>query len=126
MRFIRESLRTGRLARKAEQDRLQWLRFRDVQHAELPRPVGPPPLISDDMLLLEAARSGLGVAALPSFLAQPDVAVGRLLRVLPELVVPMGSICLLSPPAKRLPKTVRVFADHLIEHLRSQAGMRRA
>lgn len=113
--------RTGVPKTADEASLLQWLQFRDKRYAELPRPTIPPQLISDDILfLLDATRAGMGVAALPSFLAQRDVTVGRLVRILPGVVVPMGRLYLLCPPAKRLPRKVRVLADFLSEHLRKR------
>jgi DNA-binding transcriptional LysR family regulator len=104
-----------------EASSLQWLQFRDKRYVELPRPTLPPQLISDDILfLLDATRAGMGVAALPSFLARRDVAAGRLVRILPDVVVPMGRLYLLCPPAKRLPRKVRVLADFLSAHLRKR------
>lgn len=105
----------------AEAASMQWLQFRDAWYAELPRPDSPPQLISDDILFLrEAARTGQGLAALPTFLAQRDVAAGRLMRVLPDVSIPMGSLYLLCPPGKRLPRKVRALADFLSGYLNTQ------
>jgi DNA-binding transcriptional LysR family regulator len=65
----------------------------------------------------EAIASGVGIGPLPWFLASPDVAAGRITRVLPEYRVAGGTAYLVYPPAKPLaPKLVR-FCEHLLEHV---------
>ena len=66
--------------------------------------------------LLDAAVAGWGLAILPSYLAGPEVAAGRLQRVLPELEphTPFGPhlYACYTPSRRRAPK-VRVLLDML-------------
>lgn len=97
-----------------------WVVFRSV-------PVPPPPLaaprnrpriVADDMLFVrEAVRAGCGLGLLPSFLAQEDVAAGRLVRVLPRTAQTVGALYLVHPPSQHVPKKITAFRDFLLEFL---------
>ncbi|MGO4153798.1 LysR family transcriptional regulator [Cupriavidus sp. YAF13] len=71
--------------------------------------------------LREAALGGLGIALLPDFTAQADVAAGRLVKVLPNWR-PAGAfgdhLFAIRPYSPYLPRAVRVFVDHLRETLK--------
>lgn len=92
-----------------------WLAMRGVSLLDgAPEPV----LLTDDMtFLLQATRAGVGVAALPAFLAQPEVSAGRLLRVLPRWTAPGGALWLVHPKTAHPPRKVTAFRDFLVEHL---------
>ena len=73
---------------------------------------------SDDILFVWGAiRAGLGIGMLPTFLAQDDVAAGALVRVLPRLSVPSGTLYLVHPPANHVPRKVLAFRDYMVEYL---------
>jgi DNA-binding transcriptional LysR family regulator len=63
---------------------------------------------------LEAALAGLGVAALPAFLARPFVASGKLVALLQGRPVRAGVIQVLSPHRKAMPLRVRRFIDVVV------------
>jgi DNA-binding transcriptional LysR family regulator len=65
-------------------------------------------------------RAGGGVGALPSFLANPDVAAGRLVRVLPRWLVTTGTVYLVRPSRKHVPRAVASFSDLVLEMLRQR------
>lgn len=67
--------------------------------------------------LLSAAVSGLGLAMLPTILAEQAVANGELVPVLEAwTVVPMG-VHLVYSSRHHLPQRLRVLIEHLSEHL---------
>jgi DNA-binding transcriptional LysR family regulator len=70
---------------------------------------------TDFSFLRGTIRGGGGVGALPSFIAQADVADGRLVRVVPEWSRPAGSIWFVYPSAKHAPKKVLLLRDFLAE-----------
>jgi DNA-binding transcriptional LysR family regulator len=75
-------------------------------------------MIADDFLFLrEAARSGAGVAMLPAFVAKPLVAVGDLVRVLPNLRITAGGLNLVYPSTRPLPLKISAFRDFLVQTL---------
>lgn len=63
---------------------------------------------------LEAAVAGLGVAALPAFLARPAVAAGKLVTLLRGKPVKSGVVQVLSPHRKAMPLRVRRFIDLVV------------
>lgn len=66
--------------------------------------------------LLQAVARGLGIAWLPNFHTAPELATGRVVRVLPEwgFRVPIHA---LYPSKRHLPTKVRLFIDSLAEYL---------
>lgn len=66
-------------------------------------------------VLLAAAISGLGIAMTPSFIAGPDIAAGRLVRLLPDYDDQFGGVYAVYPPARHLSPKVRAFVDFLAE-----------
>ncbi len=82
-------------------------------------------MITDDIRLVhEMVRAGLGLGALPTFLANEDLATGRLVRVLPRLSLRSGAVFLVHPPSKHLPRKVLAFRDYLVDRLATHRLLR--
>lgn len=62
-----------------------------------------------------AALAGLGIAGLPSFVAEEALLEGALLRVLPEWTVFTAVLYAALPTRRHIPVRTRVFVDFLIE-----------
>lgn len=76
----------------------------------------------DDMFFAQAAaRAGAGIALLPSFLAEPDVLAGALVRVLPKWHVQSGVVWLVHPASRNVPSRVTAFRDFVTEALATRA-----
>jgi DNA-binding transcriptional LysR family regulator len=94
-----------------------------------PKAAGPPALgpartriVCDDMFFArEVVRCGAGIAALPGFLAEPDLQSGGLVRVLPKWQARAGTIYLVQPSRKHVPSRVTAFRDLLIEMLKKRS-----
>ena len=69
--------------------------------------------------LLQAALAGGGVALQPTYLANPHLANGTLMAVLPEWQPPEMSIYALYPSRKHLPPAVRALLDFLAQRFAS-------
>jgi len=67
--------------------------------------------------MLPVAIAGLGIAALPAFIARNAVADGRLERILADWSMGQPSLSLLMPPNGPQPARVRVLADFLVQRL---------
>jgi DNA-binding transcriptional LysR family regulator len=65
--------------------------------------------------LYAAARAGLGIAGLPSFVAHPALQDGSLERVLPDWHIEMAHIYLAMPTRKYVPARTRALWDFLLE-----------
>lgn len=68
--------------------------------------------------LREAALAGLGIAMLPELVVGPDLAAGRLERVLAEVDCDRVPVLVLYPHRRHLEPRVRVFIDALVAHVR--------
>lgn len=62
------------------------------------------------------AMQGRGIAYLPAFTVQHEVADGRLVSLLDEFTRQEGSFWVLWPASRQLPTRLRVFIDFLVEH----------
>jgi DNA-binding transcriptional LysR family regulator len=77
-----------------------------------------PCLVSDDLALLhDAARAGLGLAALPEYLVAHDLGSGALVRVLPRHRLPAFRAYALLPSGRHVARRVRVLLDFLTARL---------
>ncbi|WP_370679199.1 LysR family transcriptional regulator [Comamonas sp. GB3 AK4-5] len=63
------------------------------------------------------ALAGLGVAVLPAWLVEADLASGALQRLLPAYNLPQQAISAVFPNSRHLPRKTRAFIDFLCEHL---------
>jgi DNA-binding transcriptional LysR family regulator len=103
-----------------------WVGFRDIP----PRLSGPggavtlrwaPRFACDDMFFArELLRTGAGIGLLPTFLAEPDVAAGLVVRVLPRWDMPVGTMWVVSPSARHLSRKVKAFRAMALETLRAR------
>ncbi len=64
---------------------------------------------------LDGVRLGLGLAQMPLFHVEHDLAEGRLQRVLPEHKVPTAPVSVLYPRSRQLSPRVRVFIDWIVQ-----------
>lgn len=82
----------------------------------------PARLVSDDLEMLHAAaRVGLGIAALPSYLVADDLRDGSLVPVLPRERLPGFRAHAVLPSGRHVPRRVRAFVDFLAGRLRRDA-----
>lgn len=88
----------------------------DPHRADGPRPRRVAVTGDDMMFSFECAKRGLGLAALPSFLAGDAILAGRLVLVLaPERDL---FLCLVHPPLQHYPRKLSAFRDYLVEYFR--------
>jgi DNA-binding transcriptional LysR family regulator len=64
----------------------------------------------------EAVVAGVGIGPLAWFLAGPELAAGRITRVLPDHRVAGGATYLVYPPARPLSPKLVAFSSYLFEH----------
>ncbi len=74
-------------------------------------------VVNNSLMLRDLLCAGLGIGALPSFLASPAIADGRLRRVLPECHYPSRQVYAIYPTTRHLPPKVQMFVDFLAEAL---------
>lgn len=71
----------------------------------------------DGNAYLAAGLAGLGVVALPSYMAEPHVARGELLPVLQDWRLPPMPMHVMFPPNRHMSQRLRVFIDWVVETL---------
>ncbi len=92
-------------------------RFRNAQGEEVTvRPSGPLHVNNADALL-PAVIAGLGIAALPSFVAEEAVADGRMEAILVDWSAGEAALHLLTAPGSPQPARVRVLVEFLARKL---------
>ena len=83
----------------------------------------PAPLsVTGTESFLDGVCLGLGLAQLPVFHVERDIAEGRLQRILPEFPVPPGPVSVLYPRSRQLSPRVRVFIDWIVQRFSVSAG----
>jgi DNA-binding transcriptional LysR family regulator len=70
---------------------------------------------ADFSFVRQALRAGAGIGPLPVFFPRGDVASGSLVRVLPEWSKPAGTMYVVYPGQKHVPKKVIAFRDFVSE-----------
>jgi len=76
--------------------------------------------VNSPMVARGAAVSGLGFAVLPDFIAQPEIADGRLVPVLDDRLLQGGGIFAVYPHRRYLPAKVRVLVDFLAQWFKAR------
>lgn len=78
-----------------------------------------PRLVCNDLMLLrQAVLSGLGIAALPSFICKHDLAMGAMIEILPEWRAASTRFSAVFPSHRTIPPHVRALIDFLVGRLR--------
>ena len=75
---------------------------------------------------LDGVRLGLGLAQMPVFHVERDLAEGRLRRILPEHKVPSAPVSVLYPRSRQLSPRVRVFIDWIVQQFSISGGNKRS
>ncbi|MDC0723120.1 LysR family transcriptional regulator [Nannocystis bainbridge] len=103
-----------------------WVAYRGGPRLRLDGPGDPAVLkpvgriVCDDMSFArQALRAGAGLGILPDFYAEPDVAAGLLVRVLPRWAIHSGGLWLVCAGGKHLPRKVTAFREFVIEAFRA-------
>ena len=68
-------------------------------------------------VIVDVARSGLGIACLPDFMTSKSIKNGELVQVLADYTVHTGVFRLLWPSSKHLSLRLRVFIDFMHSQL---------
>jgi DNA-binding transcriptional LysR family regulator len=92
-----------------------WLIADPLRHVvPLPKRVAPRLSANEFSFLREAARAGAGLVLMPAVMAEPLLATGELVRVLPQWTLSVGSLIMLYPSGSTVPRKVSAFRDFLI------------
>jgi DNA-binding transcriptional LysR family regulator len=98
---------------------VRWRLLRDESDEEVEIRPTPTMIANDYAFVLSALLAGTGVGLLPTFLAEPHVARGELVRVLPSARTAQGIVSLVWPATRHLSPRVRAFIDFMSEQTRT-------
>ncbi|MFR0688318.1 LysR family transcriptional regulator [Enterobacterales bacterium AE_CKDN230030158-1A_HGKHYDSX7] len=70
----------------------------------------------------EAVLAGAGIASLPELIVDEQLASGRLVRVLPQVQLPVGELYAVYPSRRFQAMKVKAFLDFLINNLPNDPG----
>ena len=76
--------------------------------------VSGPARVNSPVAAMQASLAGLGFAVLPTYLADPLVAEGKLVKVLEDLMPESPSLMAVYPHRRHLAGKVRALIDHLV------------
>ena len=76
--------------------------------------VGGPARVNSPVAAMQASLAGLGFAVLPTYLADPHIAAGRLVKVLEDRMPEGPSLQAVYPHRRHLAGKVRALIDHLV------------
>ncbi|MCA1491949.1 LysR family transcriptional regulator [Sinorhizobium alkalisoli] len=88
-------------------------RFVGADGASFTVPVSGPIEVNSPLATLRAAAAGLGVAAVPDFIARPKVQSGELVSLFDDFLPRDRGIYAIYPHRRYLPTKVRTFVDFL-------------
>lgn len=80
---------------------------------EILLPFDPPLRLGSYLAVRDAVLAGAGIAALPGIVVRPELAAGRLVRVLPDWSTPRKAIYFVYPSAQSVTARLRAFIDHV-------------
>lgn len=93
----------------------RWLLYRDGALHEVP--LQPRVTVSNSLFLRDQLVAGLGIGSLPSFIFEPSVHSGSLVRVLPDYALPDRFIFAVIPDRLGADVKTKAFAEYLKDHL---------
>ena len=95
-----------------------------VDGAERAIPVRGSLAVNDTDAYLHCGLEGLGLIRIADYLADPHLASGRLVAVLPQFASPSVPLSVIYPQNRHLPSTVRVFVEWMAARLRTLEAAR--
>ncbi|SCY47212.1 LysR family transcriptional regulator [Microvirga guangxiensis] len=75
---------------------------------------------NNSIMLRDMLLAGMGIGALPSFIAKPQIDSGALVPVLKDHVFPQRHVYAVYPTSRHLQRKVRVFLDFLADTLEAR------
>lgn len=77
---------------------------------------------SNSIMLCDLIKAGMGIGALPSFIAKPQIEAGSLVPILTDHSFPQRHVHAVYPTSRHLQRRVRVFLDFLADNLDASLG----
>lgn len=97
----------------AEYARLNWLRQFEKDHGFNLSSIERKLSVNDIDLIYEACLTGMGITALPTYIAERHLQNGELIQLFPELDIPVRTIKVVFPQNRYLANKSRAFLDFI-------------
>jgi DNA-binding transcriptional LysR family regulator len=110
----------GILIRSPQIGRVRPWPLRNRANEQMPITLRTRMTMSDPDAACEAAQQGLGIALVATPNVLPYLESGKLIRVLPDWYVDIGTVSLYFAAQKLLPAKTRAFVDFVVAHFREQ------
>ncbi|MDF1763164.1 MAG: substrate binding domain-containing protein, partial [Oleibacter sp.] len=107
------------LVANAEYARLNWLRQFERDNGLNLSGVERKLTVNDLDLIYEACLSGMGITALPTYIADRHLQNGQLVQLFEDVEIPVRTIRLVFPQNRYLASKSRAFLDFVTEYFRS-------
>ncbi|WP_439486410.1 LysR substrate-binding domain-containing protein [Blastomonas fulva] len=98
---------------------LAWHRWFATAGVDTP-PLAPEPSFEHFLMLAQAAAAGVGIALVPTFLIEPELKSGALVRVSDLALTGQEAYYLVYPPEKAANRRFRDFRDWLLDEAAGQ------
>ena len=115
----------GIVRRSSPTGRVRAWTLRNAAGDEGTAEMQPRAIFSDPEAIALAVRMQIGVALLPMPFAEPGLASGEFVRLLPGWHADAGALSLYYPSKKLLPAKTRVFVDFVVERFRADGFAQR-
>ena len=102
----------------AEYARYNWLRQFEKENNFSFTSIERQLSVNDIDLVHEACLAGMGISALPTYLADPQIKSGELIHLFPETDIPVRTIKIVFPQNRYLANKSRAFIDFITEYYR--------
>lgn len=100
----------------AEYVRTNWLRQFEKEHNFSFNSIERKLAVNDIDLVHEACLAGMGISALPTYLAEDHIQSGELLALFPETDIPVRTIRIVFPQNRYLANKNRAFIDFITQY----------
>ena len=100
----------------AEYVRTNWLRQFEKEHNFSFNSVERKLAVNDIDLVHEACLAGMGISALPTYLAEDHIQSGELVALFPETDIPVRTIRIVFPQNRYLANKNRAFIDYITQY----------
>lgn len=107
------------LIANAEYARINWLRQFEKSHQFRLSNIERRLMVNDIDLIYEACLAGMGITALPTYIANKHIENGELVRLFPDLEIPVRTIKVVFPQNRYISNKGRAFLDFLSNYFTS-------
>tara|TARA_B100001250_G_scaffold410192_1_gene436131 strand:- start:5140 stop:6039 length:900 start_codon:yes stop_codon:yes gene_type:complete len=108
------------LVSSAEYARVTWLKQFEKDHSFSLNQIERKLSVNDVDLVYEACLAGMGITGLPTYIADQHLQSGELVRLFPDVDIPVRTIKVVFPQNRYLANKSRAFLDFISDYFTNQ------